>query len=223
MIKNNALISRSANNLLKIIFELIVLIHHLYWTKTELGANISALLGPLAVGGFLFCSGYGVGVNYKKKGDEYLKRLSFSRIPYFYLVIIVTNLFYLSLFYLTGNSFTDFWSFIVSILNLEILRSYVKLSHWLYFISDLMLYYLLFVLGMIIFKKRNNRLLLTSVFILIIDILIIVVLSIINYITGSTRFLRACVLFPIGVLASVYNDKLCKIINKYKFILLLTN
>ena len=222
MIDKNSLVSRSANNLLKIFFELLVIIHHLYCAKTVLGSNIRALLGPVAVGGFLFCSGYGIGISYKCKGDAYLKKLSLVRMPSFYLIIIITNLFYLAMFFLTGENFSSFGSIVVSIFNLQMFSGYVKLSHWLYFISDLMLYYLLFVASMLVFKKRKNRLLLSSLSILILCFIIIAILSLINHNTGSTRYLRACVLFPIGIIFSIYNDKLFEFIKQYKLIVALS-
>ena len=70
----NSLLSLSSTQLLRVVFETLVLIHHLYLVYTSLGAVITNALGPIAVGGFIFLSGFGVGLSYIKKGDEYAEK-----------------------------------------------------------------------------------------------------------------------------------------------------
>ena len=69
---NKALVSKSTTNFLKVLFEIIVLCHHLYLPSTAAGKELSTVMGICAVAGFLFLSGYGVGMQYQKKGDAYI-------------------------------------------------------------------------------------------------------------------------------------------------------
>lgn len=96
-------ITKSANNLLKILFEAMVLIHHLSIFSGFLGNTVTGILGPVGVCGFLFCSGYGVGENYKVKGFDFSKKLLLKKVPRFYFVIIITNAFYLIAYLINGN------------------------------------------------------------------------------------------------------------------------
>ncbi|MBE5756673.1 MAG: acyltransferase [Clostridiales bacterium] len=207
------LISKSTNNLLKIIFEMLVLLHHLSFFVVIFGRSLITFFGPLAVSGFFFCSGYGIGLNYKKKGFTLSKDLLISKVPKFYLIIIITNICYLLRFFIIGNSFETPFHLIGAVLNLHVFSSVPILSNWLYFISDLMLYYLLFVLFSYIFRYHAKSLLYTALSIFVLGLLAILVLTIINSQTGGTMALRGCLLFPIGLLACYFNDDIVDLLN----------
>ena len=215
----NSLLSLSNTALLKVLFEMMVLIHHLYMTSTACGSVISDALGPIAVGGFIFLSGYGVGFNFTKKREEYTRRLIRSRLPKIYATLLIANLCYLALYLATGGGFNNAFSAVISVLYLPIFKGFVPLSHWIYCLADLIIYYLLFSLFSRLLKKTKNRLLWTAIAILILDLTIIIVLSIINHKTGSTRYLRACLCFPIGLLGAAFNEKLAEIAKKHKIVL----
>lgn len=216
--KNN-LLSLSNTNLLRVFFEILVLIHHLYLTSTSLGSVISGASGPIAVGGFIFLSGYGVGLSFIKKKDEYVKKLITSRIPRTYIILFIADLCYFALYLALGGKFNSPFSAIVSVLYLPVFNGFIPLSHWIYFLADLLIYYVMFLLFVFIFKKTKNRLLWTAIAILIVDLIIIAVLSTINYQTGSLRYLRACLCFPIGLICAAFSDKLAEIVKKYKILL----
>lgn len=218
----NSLLSLSNSKLLRVVFEAMVLIHHLYLVYTSFGRAITNDFGPIAVGGFIFLSGFGVGFSFIKKGDEYAKRLLISRVPRTYLILLIADLCYLVLYLAMGGRFNDPFSAIISVLYLPVFSGFVPLSHWIYFLADLLIYYLLFLLFIFIFKKAKNRLLRTALTILIIDFIIISVLSVINYRTGSVRYLRACLCFPIGLICAAYSGKLYEIVKKYKILLALS-
>lgn len=215
----NSLLSLSNTALLRIVFEAMVLIHHLYMTYTSFGSVISGALGPIAVGGFVFLSGYGVGFSFLRKREEYVGRLIKSRVPRTYAILLIVNLCYLALYLATNGRFDNAFSAVISVLYLPIFKGFVPLSHWIYFLADLIIYYLLFVLLISLFRKTKNRLVWTAIAILILGLVIIAVLSVINYRTGSTRYLRACLCFPIGLLCAAFCDKLTEIVRKYKLLL----
>ena len=134
-----------------------------------------------------------------------------------YLIIVITNIFYLLLFFIKGNSFDSFSGFVLSILYLPLGKGYETLSNWVYFVCDLMVYYIMFVVATFIFKKNENRLKLSAIAVLIADLLVVVVLTVINQKTGSSRFLRACVMFPFGLLFANYNKRIFAFIKRNKF------
>ena len=213
------LLSLSNTALLRIVFEMMVLIHHLYRTSTYCGSVISAVLGPIAVGGFVFLSGYGVGFQFLQKREAYVGRLMRSRVPRIYAILLIANLCYFALYLAIGGGFSNSFSAVISVLYLPVFKGFVALSHWIYFLADLIIYYLLFSSLTFIFRRAKNRLLCTAITILILGLVIIAVLSVINYRTGSSRYLRACLCFPVGLLCAAFNEKLAEIVKKYKLIL----
>ena len=214
--KNKTLLPQKTAGLFRIVFEIMVLCHHLYQPVSVVGRRINSLLGPIAVAGFLIISGYGVGKSYLKKGEAYLSNLLKKRIPHTYATIVVTNLFYLSFFFITKDSFKSVWGFVTSVLYLPISKDYVVLSNWVYFMADLLIYYVIFFVVMKIFKKKKKRLVFTAVTMLVMCAVIIVILTIINNQTGSSRYLRACVAFPVGLLLSKWDDVICQFLTTYK-------
>ena len=214
----NDSISRASTNLLKIFFEALVLLHHLTEPSTEFARMVDGLIGPVGVAGFLFLSGYGVGVSFKSKGQDYVKTLYKKRIPRMYLIIVVTDLFYVILFLLKGNKFKSLLGFVSSVLYVPLFSGYVTLSHWLYFIADLAIYYIMFVVMAMLLKKCKNRLRASALGVLCLDAILIIVLSIINAKTGSSRHMRACLMFPLGLFFADFGSNLSNFvkINKYK-------
>ena len=218
-LENKTVVTRQATSILKIIFEAMVLFHHLYVTQTVFVGHVSSLAGPVAVGGFLVVSGFGVGINYLKKGSEYSKKLLTKRIPFIYVMLFITNVFYLIFHYYTGNTFENVFDLIISVVYLPVFSGFVALSHYIYFLADLIIYYFMFLLFSKIFRKKKNNLLLTSLSILILNFVIIAVLTIINANTGSSRYLRACVCFPVGLLIACFNQQISKVLDKFKYLI----
>lgn len=217
----NSFLSYSNTAFLRVLFEFMVLIHHLYTPYTSLGMKVFSAFGPIAVGGFIFLSGYGVGFNFLHKKDEYTEKLLKKRLPRTYGILLIVNLCYLALYLAIGGKFDNIFSAIISVLYLPVFEGFVALSHWIYFLADLIVYYLLFLLFSWIFKKSKNSLLLTSIAILAVDLVIIAVLSVINYKTGSVRYLRACLSFPLGLICAAFSEKLVAIVKSKKALIFL--
>ena len=218
---NKPLLSKSSTNALRVIFELMVLFHHLYVASTAWGDRIDILFGPVAVGGFFLLSGYGVGFSFLNKGDEYCKKLLKNRIPKTYLIILIADLVYLGLYYYMGNSFENFFDLAISVLYLPVFSGFVALSHYIYFLADLIIYYFMFLIFVRIFKKAKNPLFSTALAIVLVDLVIIAVLTVINAETGSNRHLRACVCFPLGLLlaCTLKEKNVVEWLKKFKWVL----
>ncbi|MBE5754194.1 MAG: acyltransferase [Clostridiales bacterium] len=214
---NKSLISRSSTSALKIIFQVMVLFHHLYLCSTEFGRHVSAMAGPVAVGGFLILSGYGVGLSYKKSGEEYSHKLLFKRVPSTYLMLFITNICYLALYFYMGSKFDNLFDLAVSVLYLPIFDGFVALSHYVYFLADLIIYYIMFLLFSHLFRKQKNGLTITAAAMCAVLIIVIIVLSIINAKTGSSRYLRACLCFPFGLTCACFDQPLVKFFKKFKW------
>ena len=215
---NKNLISRSASSALRIIFEMLVLFHHLYIVSTILFEQIRNLVGPIAVGGFFVLSGYGVGVNFKKKGQEYCSKLLKKRVPSIYSMILIADVFYLFLYYYLGNSFDNAFDLIVSVLYIPLFSGYVALSHYIYFLADLLVYYFIFLALAYVFRNHEKKMILTTACMFAILLVVIIILSIINSNTGSSRYLRACLCFPIGLLIACFDEIICEFLDDYKWL-----
>ena len=191
-------LSIGATKVLHLFFEILVLIHHLQPNYAPFHTRMIVALGPIAVAGFLFTSGYGIGVKLRDQGDPYRHRLLTCRAPTMYLRLVLTDLFYLIPFFLLGNHFSGALSAISSVLYLPFFPQFVALSRWVYFIADLLVYYLVIALFATIFRRRKNGYYLTLIAFLVALITLVVVLSVINLKTGSSRYMRGAFLFPLG-------------------------
>lgn len=214
LLGSEAVLSFSATNALRLIFEFMVLIHHLYDTFTPIGPFFASTFGPIAVGGFILISGYGVGKSFIKKGDAYRARLIFERIPRNYLMIVTVNLVYLFLFLYGGNLFNSAEGAIASVLYLPFLPDYETLSHYIYFLADLMIYYILFAGISYLFKKLKNPLLWTAITMFGLCFVTMVVLEIINGATGNNGAMRGALCFPAGLIIACFDDEIVKAIYK---------
>lgn len=216
-LNRNNLISRSASNLLRIIFESCVLVHHLASSSNPFIQEIIWALGPMAVSGFILLSGFGVGMSYKKRGASYLSKLIKQRVPRTYGLIVLTDLFYILLFFIEEEQFNGVFGFIVSVLYLPVFKEFSYLSHWVYFLADLIVYYLMFFVVGHIMKKRKDSLFKTAVTIFCVQALIVAVVSVINSVTGNSGSLRGCFMFPMGLLIANYSEELTSVVRKYKY------
>ncbi|MBR3953222.1 MAG: acyltransferase [Oscillospiraceae bacterium] len=88
-------LSKNDTSMLKGIFAIAVLVHHLYqhsklFYGTPIG-SILQLLGFLSVSVFFFLSGYGLTVSYNNKGDKYIKDFPGNKLLpfYFYMTILI--------------------------------------------------------------------------------------------------------------------------------------
>lgn len=95
-------ISKKQTNILKGLFAVCVLIHHLYQYTWVISGAVAAIilesLGYLSVSVFLFLSGYGLMVSKMKSGEDYLKSFLRNKVLVFYLQIVLVAILYILLF-----------------------------------------------------------------------------------------------------------------------------
>lgn len=216
--KSNVLITRSATNVLRILFEALVLFHHLFDANISWLNDIDSICGPTAVSGFLLISGFGLGMRYKKDGEKYLGSLLKKRIPTTYFHLVLTNVCYLALFFICGESFDNAFSFIISVLYLPVFKDFVYLSNWVYFLADLLLYYVMFLLFGWLMRKKKNALLKSALWVFALQALVVLVLECINASTGSAKAMRGCFLFPIGLICANFNEVVADFVKEYKYL-----
>lgn len=212
------LLSKKTSIALKGILCIFVLLHHLLRVDNAFIDSILNLLGPLAVGGFFLLSGYGLIVNYKQYGLDYVKKILFKKIPILYLIIIITNMFYLALYASTVSSELSIENIITSVLYLSFFNSFIPLNSWIYFIADLIIYYLVFaiVFGLIGLVNKVKNKAKTGAIIHFIFVLVIFVL--ISCIFQEPLAQRAIFCFSLGVFAGAFEDSISSFCVKYRLL-----
>ena len=133
-------------------------------------------------------------------------------------MILIANLFYLFLYYYLGNSFDNAFDLIISVLYLPVFGGFVALSHYIYFLADLLVYYIAFLIFAYLLRNHKKKTPLISACMLALMFVVIIVLSIINAKTGSSRHMRGGLCFPLGLLICYYEDEICKFLNDYKWL-----
>ncbi|MBP3620038.1 MAG: acyltransferase family protein [Clostridia bacterium] len=201
---------------------MMVLLHHIVRTGNEVVDGILELLGPLAVGGFYFLSGYGIAVSYRAKGKQYLKNLVCRRIPMMYLILVATNFIYLGVYYLTGNPPLIFGGALSSVLYISFVKGFVQLYSWIYFIPNLIVFYV--VIAVVLWaveciKSVHNKGQVATIIFIIVEVAIILLLSVAS---KQLPELRAYFCFPFGLICGAFMENICKFIrNRRAFLILL--
>ena len=213
------ILSINTCKVLKAILCLFVLMHHTINVKHELLNSVFSILGPLAVGGFFFLSGYGLIVNYKKYGKDYIKKLLFKRIPLSYLIVVIANTIYLPIYALTVSTNISFLNAITSILYISFSKHFIAFYSWIYFMTDLIIYYLLFALIFIVIeysKKIKNKIHIGAVvhFLILLSIYLII-----SLIIRQPLSLRAAFCLSIGVIIGAFEEIMCDFILRFKLLI----
>ena len=212
------IVSKNLSIALKGVFCIFVLLHHLIRTGNQFIDSILHILGPIAVGGFFFISGYGLVVNYIKFGKAYLKKLISKRIPIIYGIIVLVNIVYLIYFLLSTPAELSFLNIFASVFYLSFLDAFVPLYSWIYFLVDLLTYYIVFALVFMVIeliKNINKKPQASAVILTIVFFLVFIIVSLIN---GYYLDRRAIFCFVLGVLLSAFEQKLLMLTPKIKLI-----
>lgn len=103
-------LSKDQTDCLKGIFAVLVLFHHVRAQMSCLNDTIIGMIltamGFLSVGIFLFFSGYGLETQFKKKGNNYIINMPYTRIIPFYGICIVSIFIYAAERIIMGNYFS---------------------------------------------------------------------------------------------------------------------
>ncbi len=211
------LITKNTSIALKGVFILMVLLHHLLNVNNHIVDTMLSCFGVFAVAGFFFLSGYGVMLNYTKTSNDYLKKFAFKRIPYVFMLLVVTSSIYL-VYYCISNSFTpNVWQVLSTIFYITSSPAYIKVYSWIYFLTDLLYYYLIFlVLALFVnLIKLKDK----TFWISIIYISGLVLFYLIYYfIAGTLLDMRAFFCFALGILFSKFSPQIFNFIQKNKIV-----
>lgn len=103
-------LSKDQTDCLKGIFAVLVLLHHVRAQMSCLNDTIIGMIftamGFLSVGVFLFFSGYGLETQFKKKGNNYIINMPYTRIIPFYGICVASILLYATERIIIGNYFS---------------------------------------------------------------------------------------------------------------------
>lgn len=106
-LRDESYLSHEKTNCLKGLSALFILLHHLYQYSNLFRDSILGMIlqnmGEWFVSVFFFLSGYGLMVQYLKKGNEYVKKLPRNRILPLYIICIVMIFIYCILYFITKN------------------------------------------------------------------------------------------------------------------------
>lgn len=206
--QNPSYLSQTNTNCLKGILAICVLICHV-WSNIASSISMGGIgkyagviftaVGYLSVSLFFFLSGYGLMIQYQKKGKSYLNGFFRKRFFPLYLLCIILILFYSAVRLFLGESISV-WSFLQSFFFGETVIS----KGW--YLQSILLWYLFFFISFRFFSKEKTQIL--SLFILFaVYIAICLVLNL--YVTWYEGTLS----LPIGVLWAKYKDKIAEYLN----------
>lgn len=206
---------------MKGIFCILIIFHHLfqnlYNDKNLFLRNCNNTLGGIGVGVFFFLSAFGLVVSYKKKGKEYIKKVLTKNIPLLYLTYVITNLLYFLVFNLGKLSVKDA---IFKILGFNFLYGFTNMNVNAWFMSSLLLFYLLFCIVYLLFGKNTKRAAFIMALVTVIYNIAIAILTV-NVIKQLYLYDRAILCFALGTIYATYyrqiNNHLLK--NFWEYIL----
>lgn len=212
------IISESKNLILKGLFSVLVILHHTANFNSPILDRFVSALGPLAVGGFLFLSGYGIMLKFHKHGASYIKQLLLRRIPHLIFIIVFTNFIYMFLYLITTGESLSFLNVLTSLLYITPSKHFIAFYSWIYFIENLIIYYLFFVLTALVLKKvktadKSKLIALTYL------ALIVAVYIAITIIMQKILNMRALLCFPLGLITFAYKDKIANLKQNTKLII----
>lgn len=204
------LLNKNDTDCLKAILAIMVLVHHVYQRSglfhgTAIG-SLFQIFGYLAVGAFLFLSGYGLAISYNQKGEDYIRQFPRRRLFDFYLKDVFLVLLYTIFAFFIGQTPTirDFFlSFVFG--------KTVIANGW--YVQAIVLLYVVFYLSYKFAKKTGTKIL--GVFW---GICIYIGLCI--CLDLSATWYECAVCFFIGVVVAHKNNALSKVFRKKIFYIL---
>jgi peptidoglycan/LPS O-acetylase OafA/YrhL len=196
---------------------LLVLFHHLGQNSPLTGAfeRINYSIGWIAVGLFFFFSFYGLTKGYLKEKSGYAKKIFLKKIPNLYLEIVVINVISFVVYYRDAG--LPPFEAVVRILNLYIFFGFDMMTGYSWFITSIILLYVLFGLVLLLRRVFENRLWLLPILTVIAALVFVAVISVTSAVWWHYRAIW-CV--PLGVVYAVYDKKINGYLNRKSVYLL---
>ena len=213
--QNNENPLNKANSVaLKGIFCVLIMFHHLfqnlYNNEDWFLRGLNNILGGVGVGVFFFLSAFGLVISYKKKGKPYIKQVLRKNISSLYLTYIFTNLLAFLIFWVGKLSFKDA---VFKILGFNFLYKFSNISPNAWFMTTIILFYLLFCIVYSIFGKDLKKSAIAMTIITIIYNLLIIILEK-TWLTQLYIYDRAIICFALGTLYATYYEKVNNYLSK---------
>lgn len=187
------------------IFVLFVFLSHFGQYETMPWNRLLLAIGQLMVAPFLFYSGYGIMEQIQRRGIVYIDSMPRKRILKFYIHFCMALFLYLILSFLLGKDY----SFVRIALSFTALSS-IGNSNW-YVFAILVMYSIVYI-SFKQFKKHG----ITSC--VVFTILYIILMDVIK---DQAWWYNIILCFPAGMILSKYKDRVCSIIRKPVFFVLM--
>lgn len=209
-------LSKNNSLFLKAVCAICVIFHHIGQKFGYLGVmkNFNTSLGGVAVGIFFFLSAYGLVLQYKKRGNAYLKKLLFVNIPKLYGIFVGVNVIYYFAFFNNSAQTGGFGSAILQILGFDWGNRPCTYS---WFIYTIFVMYLAFVVVYFLcsFSKNKN---LAPIIMSVLPVLFLIVFNIYCKVTGANMiiYIRRVEFFSIGILYGTFKSKIDQFLLKWQ-------
>lgn len=200
-------LSISNTNSLRGIMSIAIVLHHISeHIKDGRFFHVMNHFGYLLVAVFFFLSGYGLMIQFAKKGKEYLKTIWKNRILYFSIILFFDTLLYIIFRCLNGESFS-LQRIVLSFVSGHLLAG----SSW-YLVVQIY-FYVFFWLSFNFSKKRKWGIFCLLLCIVLLDIIFVSL----NY---PSFWCFSNIAFIIGVFWANYKSIINKILNKFYWLTL---
>lgn len=203
---------KSETTALKGIAALGVLIHHLgqNFELKGFASDLNWYLGGIAVGLFFFLSAFGLIRSYEEKGAAWLKKFVSCNVVKLYAVYVLSNLLYYLIFQFRNIPAEEAF---LRILGMDFLYGFRRLNNYAWFISTILLFYLLFAALYALFGgKKHGKIASFGLFAL--TIVFFAVISFCN--TGvPPLYARASLCFSLGVFYGTYERIINRVVRDY--------
>ena len=203
---DNDYLSITAGRSLRGVFAIVVVFHHLA-QKMDAGVlfDIFSKFGFLAVSVFMFLSGFGLQKSHMKS-ESYRKKFLLRRIPQVLFPYIIVNVLFWLMYALDGKIYSV----------KDIALTFAKgepLVSYSWYIVNILIFYVVYWLLMLLFKKRYLLMIIGAVVFYIVYAAFCFKMRFNSYWYSSSH------LFILGMVWAVYEDKILGIIKKrYIFI-----
>lgn len=209
-------LDRTSTEALKGMCAISVIFHHLGnafgWSELPFVGMINYDLGVFPVAVFFMLSGYGLSVQYEKKGKAYLKRILFVKTPLLYLEFVAVN----ALYFLCLGSGLSARQTVLSVFGFDWLH---RMSPNAWFVYTILCAYVLFSVSYFLFPRDSGKTALVAI--CVVCLVFKLVFCLVN-VGDLYLYARAVECFPLGILYAVYRKKLDPALAKFTVPILAT-
>jgi membrane-bound acyltransferase YfiQ involved in biofilm formation len=206
---NQNYLDKDNTDILKGLSVTIIIVHHLslFLIEDSVFKILFSKVGFLFVSIFLFVSGYGLIVQFNKKGKDYFKGFLLNKVIRLYLTFFIANIIcttFSNIFFSTNYGFID-------MLKSSLLMKFAD-GRVLWFVAVILYFYIVFYIA---YKFFNNK----SFIIMVIGFGMWIIGNIL--LQNGGWFYNSAICFILGILIAKYKDKIYNLVIK-KYVMFLT-